>query len=118
MHEVDQYITKFPNAIKEKLEQVRSIIKSEAPQLTEGLKWGNLAYSNDTIMFILAGYKNHIGLHVTKTTITVLKDKLTDFETTAGSVQFPVDKPIPAGLVKEILQCRIKEYEKKSILWK
>jgi uncharacterized protein YdhG (YjbR/CyaY superfamily) len=118
MNEVDQYIAKFPDPIKEKLEQIRSIIKSEAPQLTEGLKWGNPAYSNDTIMFILAGYKNHIGLHVTKTTITALKDKLTAFKTTAGSVQFPVDRPISAGLVKEILQCRIKEYEKQGILWK
>ena len=118
MNEVDKYIAKFPDAIREKLEQIRSIIKSEAPQLTEGLKWGNPAYSNDTIMFILAGYKNHIGLHVTKTVIVALKDRLKAYKTTAGSVQFPVDRPIPPELVKEILHCRITEYEKQGVLWK
>jgi len=118
MDEVDKYIAKFPGATKEKLEQVRSIIKSEAPQLTEGLKWGNPAYSSETIMFILAGYKEHIGLHVTKTTIEALQDKLADFKTTGGSVKLPNNKPIPVELIREILRCRIKEYEKQGVLWK
>ena len=73
MDEVDNYISKFPDEAKKRLEQVRHIIKSEAPQLTESLKWGNPAYSNETIMVILAGYKNHVGLHVTKSVIEELK---------------------------------------------
>ncbi len=118
MNEVDNYIAKFPDLAKAKLEQIRSIIKTESPNLQEGLKWGNPAYSNDTIMFILAGYKNHVGFHVTKTVIEKLEKKLKDYETTPGSVKFPLNEPLPTDLLKEIIRTRLNEYEKSGVLWK
>jgi len=118
MNEVDSYIAKFPNLAKAKLEQIRSIIKTESPQLQESLKWGNPAYSNDTIMFILAGYKNHVGFHVTKTVIERLRNKLIGYETTSGSVKFPLNEPLQTDLLKEIIRTRLNEYEKQGVLWK
>ena len=118
MNEVDDYIAKFPDLTKLKLEQIRTIIKTEAPQLHESLKWGNPAYSNHTIMFILAGYKNHVGFHVTKTVIESLKNSLIAYQTTPGSVKFPLNKPLPTDLLKDIIRARIQEYEKQGVLWK
>jgi uncharacterized protein YdhG (YjbR/CyaY superfamily) len=118
MNEVDNYISKFPHLTKEKLEQIRLIINAESPKLHESLKWGNLAYSNDTIMFIVAGYKNHVGFHVTKTVIEKLKNKLDAYETTSGSVKFPLNKPIPIDLLKDIIRTRLNEYQNHGVLWK
>ena len=118
MNEVDKYFAKFPDLVKAKLEQIRSIIKTESPQLQENLKWGNPAYSNETIMFILAGYKNHVGFHVTKTVIEKMKNKLINYETTPGSVKFPLNEPLLTDLVKDIIRTRLNEYEKQGVLWK
>jgi len=117
-NEVDDYISKFPSPVNDRLQHIREIIKSEGPHLNEGMKWGNPAYSSETIMVILAGYKHHIGLHATKTVIESLQDKLANYKTTAGSVQFSHDKPIPVDLVREILRSRIEEYKKHGVLWK
>jgi uncharacterized protein YdhG (YjbR/CyaY superfamily) len=118
MNEVDNYIAKFPDTTKSKLDEIRSVIKTESPQLKESLKWGNLAYSNGTIMFILAGYKNHVGFHVTKTVIEKLKNNLVAYQTTPGSVKFPLSEPIPTELIKDIILTRLNEYEKQGVLWK
>ena len=118
MSEVNDFLAKYPAPTRQRLEQIRHIIKSESPQLTEGLKWGKLAYSNEVIMVMVDAYTNYISLHVTKTTIASLKDELTSYKTTAGSVQFPNDKPIPDDIVKKVLRYRIDEYEKKGVLWK
>lgn len=118
MNEVNDYIAKFPDLAKEKLQQIRSIIKTESPQLQESLKWGNPAYSNDTIMFIIAGYKNHVSIHVTKTVIEKLQKQLSNYETTPGSVKFPLNNPLPIDLLKEIIRTRLHEYEKQGVLWK
>ena len=69
-------------------------------------------------MFILAGYKNHLGLHVTKTVIELLKNKLIAYETTPGSVKFPLSESLPTDLIKEIIHTRLNEYEKHGVLWK
>ena len=118
MDEVNKYIDSFPEATKQRLLQVRQIVKSVQPQLVEGMKWGKLAYSGGTIMVILAGYKQHIDLHVTKTTVDAFKDKLKDYQTTSGSVQLPLNKPIPTDLIKQILKYRLDEYRQHKILWR
>jgi uncharacterized protein YdhG (YjbR/CyaY superfamily) len=69
-------------------------------------------------MFIIAGYKNHVGFHVTKTVIDSMKNKLIGYDTTSGSVKFKLKEPLPTDLLKEIIRTRLNEYEAHGVLWK
>jgi len=107
---VEEYIRTFPKDTQLLLNKVRTIIKETAPDAVEGISYGIPAYkTNGKPLVYFAGFKNHIGFYATPTGHEQFSDELSNYKQGKGSVQFPLDKPIPFDLIKRIVQFRLKE---------
>lgn len=114
---VDEYISSSPKVAQARLRELRELSLAGAPQATEGIKWGQPAYSLDTILFVFAGYKQHANLVFTPSTREAFSADLTQFRTGKGSVQLPYDEPLPTELLGRMIAYRIDEFEQDGILW-
>jgi len=111
----DEYIKSFPKEIQALLKQMRSLIKENAPDAIESISYGMPAYKLNGKPFIyFAGYKNHIGFYATPTGHQAFAKELSVYKQGKGSVQFPVDQPLPASLIKRIVLFRVKENKAKN----
>jgi uncharacterized protein YdhG (YjbR/CyaY superfamily) len=114
---VNEYIQQAPRAAQIKLRELRGCLKKVAPKATEGLKWGTLAFSYERILFTYAAFNKHLGFYPTPSAIREFKKELKEYTTGKGSVQFPLDKPLPVSLIKKIAKFRIKELKEKDAKW-
>jgi len=111
----DEYIAKFPKNVRAVLEELRRVIRESAPKAEETISYGIPTfdlYGRHLVHF--AAYKNHVGFYPTSSGIKAFKKELSPFKTSKGTVQFPLDKPIPFDLVKKIVKFRVKENESKK----
>lgn len=100
---IDEYIANFPDATQEKLKKIRQIIRDTAPNAVEVISYGIPTYKLDGKNVIhFGGYEKHIGLYPGSTPIVSLQKDLEGYKTSKGTVQFPLDKPIPYDLIKKI----------------
>jgi uncharacterized protein YdhG (YjbR/CyaY superfamily) len=107
---VDEYIKSFPEDIQEMLKQVRATIKENAPEAVENIAYQMPAYkTNGKPLVYFAGFKNHIGFYATPTGHTQFAKDLSKYKQGKGSVQFPIDKPMPLDLIARIVKFRVKE---------
>ena len=104
---IDEYIAYFPVEIQSILNQVRETIKSVAPTATEVISYGIPTFRLNGNLVHFAGYAHHIGFYPGGEGIEVFKDELTSYKTSRGTVQFPLDKPIPYELIKKITLFRV-----------
>lgn len=111
---VESYIATFPKKTQELLEQMRQTIKKVAPTATEKIGYGIPTFVLDGNLVHYAGYKNHIGFYPGAAGIEQFKEELSIYKGAKGSVQFPLDKPLPLRLVSEITKFRIAQNEQKS----
>jgi uncharacterized protein YdhG (YjbR/CyaY superfamily) len=112
---VDEYIKAFPNNVRKILEQVRATIKEKAPDAVESISYGMPGYkTHGKPLVYFAGYEKHIGFYATPTGHEKFAQELSKFKQGKGSVQFPLDKPIPFDLIARIVEFRIKENAGKS----
>ena len=111
---VDEYINNFPRDIQILLEQVRSTIIIKAPEAIESISYGMPAYKlNGKPLVYFAGFKKHIGFYATPTGHAKFSSELSKYKQGKGSVQFPLDKPIPFNLIGKIVEFRVKENNSK-----
>ena len=107
---VDQYIEAFPLETQKILRLVRSIIKKNAPLAVESISYGMPAYKmNDKPLVYFAGYDRHIGFYATPSGHKKFAKQLSKYKKGKGSVQFPLDEPIPVSLLEKIVAFRVKE---------
>jgi len=112
---VDDYIASFPSETQTILEQVRTTIKKAAPETQESISYAMPAYKfNGKPLVYFAGYKNHIGFYATPTGHEAFEKELSVYKQGKGSVQFPIDKPMPLDLIERITKFRVEENLKKS----
>jgi len=113
---VDEYIKSFPTDMREKLEQIRKTIRKAAPDAVESMSYGMPAYkTNKKPLVYFAGYNNHIGFYATPTGHSAFAEELSKFRQGKGSVQFPLDEPLPLDLIRQITLFRVQENLGKSI---
>ena len=113
--EVETYIKSFPAEVQMVLNQVRETIKANAPEATESMSYGMPAYkTNGRPLVYFAAFKQHIGFYATPTGHTKFLKDLSKYKQGKGSVQFPLDKPMPLALIKRIVVFRVKENLAKS----
>lgn len=106
---VDEYIGTFPEDVQLLLEKIRSVIINKAPEAVESISYGMPAYkTNGKPLVYFAGYKNHIGFYATPTGHTEFAEELSKYKQGKGSVQFPLDQPIPFDLIERIVEFRVK----------
>ncbi|HEV8506043.1 MAG TPA: DUF1801 domain-containing protein [Chitinophagaceae bacterium] len=106
---VDEYIERFPAHVQTILQKLRATIKNSAPAAEETISYQMPAFKYHGMLVYFAGYQNHIGFYPTSSPMKVFKDRLTNYKTSKGAIQFPIDKAIPLTLVKDIVKFRIKE---------
>jgi len=112
MKDVDSYIAAFPPEVQEILTQIRTLIKNTAPGAVEGMAYGMPAYKlNKKPLVYFAGYKNHIGFYATPSGHEEFAEELSRYKQGKGSVQFPLDKPIPFDLIRQMVAFRVQENE-------
>ena len=109
---VESYIESFENPTKRYLLELRNLIRSVIPDTTELINYNIPAFTlveggkrEEQIM--MAGYKNHIGLYPHPTTMSYFWDKLEGYKKAKGSVQFPLDQPLPKDLIREMVRYRL-----------
>ncbi|MEP7256427.1 MAG: DNA alkylation repair protein [Ferruginibacter sp.] len=111
---VDEYLEIFPVAVQNILEKVRQTIKTAAPKAEEVISYQMPAYKYHGMLVYFAGWKNHIGFYPTSSGTNAFKKELSVYKGAKGSVQFPIGKPIPLGLISKIVKFRVKENEAKA----
>jgi uncharacterized protein YdhG (YjbR/CyaY superfamily) len=106
---VDEYIALHPAPIRKGLDLLRKTIKQAAPGAEETISYNMPAYGLNGRLVYFAAMKNHYGLYPTASPMHTFREKLKDYETSKGAIRFPMDKPIPVKLVREIVQWKVKE---------
>ena len=109
---VDEYIQTFPKDTQIILENVRQVIIKNAPEAVESISYGMPAYKTyGKPLVYFAGYKKHIGFYATPTGHSEFSNELSVYKQGKGSVQFPLDHPIPYWLIEQIVIFRAKQNE-------
>lgn len=116
--DIGEYINQAPKVAQKKLREMRSAIRSSAPGANEGLKWGMPAFSYKRILVTFAVFKNHIGFYPTPSAVKAFSEDVKKFSTAKGSIQFPLDKPLPLSLIRKITAFRVKESLTEDKKWK
>jgi uncharacterized protein YdhG (YjbR/CyaY superfamily) len=106
---VDDYIATFPKTVQCILEEIRKAIREAAPEAEETISYQMPAFKLKGILVWYAAYKNHIGFYPRVSAIVAFKDKLFRYKLSKGTVQFPLNEPIPFDLIKEIVRFRVRE---------
>lgn len=106
---VNEYIEGFPKETRLLLKQMRVLIKKTAPGAQEIISYGMPAYKLNGVLVWFAGYKNHIGFYPGASGISHFKKEISKYKWAKGSVQFPIDKKLPSGLITKIVRFKVKE---------
>jgi uncharacterized protein YdhG (YjbR/CyaY superfamily) len=112
--DIESYIADFPENTRSLLEKVRETIKNVVPEAEEVISYQMPAFKYHGILVWFAGYKNHIGFYPAASGIQKFKNELSGYKGAKGSVQFPIDKPLPLDLIKKIVEFRVTENLLKS----
>jgi len=112
---IDEYIAGFTTDIQLILNQVRSTIRHAAPYAEESIGYGMPAYkTHGKPLVYFAGFKNHIGFYATPTGHAEFAKELSKYKQGKGSVQFPIDQPMPLELIAQIVEFRVIENQEKA----
>lgn len=106
---INDYISSFPEATQEILEQVRLTIKNAAPDANECINYGIPTFTLNGNLVHFAAFKNHIGFYPTPSGIEEFRKELSSYEGAKGSVKFPIDEPMPLDLITKIVKFRVQE---------
>lgn len=110
--DIDSYIADIEDShVRKLLHQMRSIVNKAAPKAEECISYGMPAVRQNRVLVYFAAAKKHIGFYPTGTGIEAFKDQLADYQWSKGAIQFPFDKPLPAGLITKIVKFKAKEDE-------
>ena len=113
-----EYINAAPKEARKKLREMRACIREAAPGAKESLKWGMPAFSYRRILVTFAAFKNHIGFYPTPSAVKAFAKDLSKYVTAKGSIQFPLEKPLPLPLIRKITAFRVRESVEEDGKWK
>lgn len=111
---IDDYIAGFPAPVRDILAQVRAVIRRVAPDAQETIKYRIPTFVLGENLVHFAAYKRHIGLYPTPSGIEAFKDELMGYKSAKGSVQFPIDAPMPLDLIERIVRFRVAEVKART----
>jgi uncharacterized protein YdhG (YjbR/CyaY superfamily) len=107
---IDEYIAGFPPEAQKVLEELRALIKASAPAAIETLSYAIPTFDlNGKHLVHFAGYDRHVGLYPAPSGLEAFKADLTPYKSGKGSVQFPLDQPLPTDLIRRIVAFRVAE---------
>jgi uncharacterized protein YdhG (YjbR/CyaY superfamily) len=114
--DVEAYLARVPEPARSTLEKVRATIRSVVPaEATEALSYGMPAFRYKGALVGYAAFKNHCSFFpMNASLLDALADDLKGYRTSKGTLQFPLDKPLPVTLVKKMVKARVAENERKK----
>jgi uncharacterized protein YdhG (YjbR/CyaY superfamily) len=106
---IDDYIKSYPESVQAILEKIRQTIRRVAPEATELISYQMPAFEQNGVLVWFGAYKKHIGFYPKASGIEAFQKELSPYKLSKGSIQFPLDKPIPYDLIDKIVEFRVKE---------
>lgn len=107
--DIDGYIRAFPKPVPTKLRQLRSIVAGAAAGATEKISYGMSTFYLDGNLIHFAAHARHIGFCPTPSAIEAFRTELAKYKSSKGPIQFPLDEPLPAGLIRRMVRFRMRE---------
>lgn len=108
---VDEYLAALPKEARATLEKIRKTVKAVAPKATEGISYQMPMYKQHGMLVGFAAFKDHCSFFPGAEPIAAHKDELKAYETSKGTIRFPIGQPLPAALVKKLVKTRLAENE-------
>lgn len=116
MNEVDRYILAFPEEVQSILKEIRHLIQITSPDAVESMAYSIPAYKlNNKPLVYFAAFKNHIGFYALPSGHLKFQDELSSYKQGKGSLQFPLNQPVPYLLIEKIIEFRVIEIQNKRI---
>ena len=109
IHTIDEYIATCPEHVQKILQELRAVIKAAAPEAVEKISYQMPTFALHGNLVHFAAHKNHIGFYPTPSGIEAFKEELAVYKGAKGSVQFPLDQPLPWDLIGRIVRFRVVE---------
>lgn len=106
---VDAYISQFSEDVQQILRKLRELVRQEAPQAEERIAYQMPGYYLNGPLIYFAAFKQHVGLYPTSADLAPFEAELTPYKRSKGTVQFPLNKPIPYDLIARIVRYRVEE---------
>lgn len=107
--EIDSYIQAAPKAAQSHLRQMRVVIRKAAPQATEAISYRIPTYKLHGNLVHFGAFKDHVSFFPTSSGVAAFKKELSKYKIAKGTVQFPLDKSLPTGLITKIVKFRVKQ---------
>jgi uncharacterized protein YdhG (YjbR/CyaY superfamily) len=111
---IDDYIAACPKNVQPILKKLRATIKAAAPKAEEKISYRMPAFFQNGVLVYFAAFKNHIGFFPTASGIQSFKKEISSYKNSKGTVQFPLDQPLPFNLIRKIVKFKISENSKKA----
>lgn len=112
--DIDSYIRSVPEDMRDRMDQMRSIIRKAAPKATEAIKYGMPTFVFHGNLVHFAACKNHVGFYPAPSGIIAFQKELVGYSCSKGAIQLPLDRPIPMKLITAIVKFRVVENEEKA----
>jgi uncharacterized protein YdhG (YjbR/CyaY superfamily) len=111
INEVDAYLAAVPEPAHSTLQKVRAAIRAAAPpSATESINYGIPTFNHNGPLLGFAAAARHCALHpMNGTTVAAFQEDLKDYKTSKGTIQFPLDKPLPTTLIRKLVNFRLQE---------
>lgn len=107
---IEEYIAGFPLEVQQALQEVRAVIKASAPGAAETMSYAIPTFDMDGRHLVhFAGYEQHVGFYPGPSGIAAFTEELKPYKSAKGSVRFPLDRPMPAHLIRRIVEFRVRE---------
>ena len=111
---IDKYIQGYPKETQILLNKIRTIISKAAPRATEIISYGIPTFVQDKNLVHFGGYKTHIGFYPGAAGVEAFTKELSAYKFSKGAIQFPLDKPLPVGLITQIVKFRVLQNMEKA----
>jgi len=113
--DIDEYIDRFPEDVQNVLHKIRALINEVVPDAEEKISYQIPTFTlNGSYLIYFAGFKNHVSVYPAPRGTEQFKKELAGYEGGKGTVRFPLDQPIPYGLIKRIVKFKVKENKEKA----
>jgi uncharacterized protein YdhG (YjbR/CyaY superfamily) len=111
---IDDYVSTFPADVQKVLQEIRRTIQKAAPQAEEAISYQMPTFKLNGNLVHFAAWKNHVGFYPTPSGTSEFQKEISEYVFAKGSIQFPLDEPMPLGLITKIVKFRVKESQEKQ----
>lgn len=106
---IDEYISSFPEDVQHKLTELDETVRKTAPEAIPKISYRMPSYTYKGMLLYFAAFRNHIGFYPFTSAIQAFSKELSGYKCSKGTVQFPIDKPLPLDLIERMTEFRVKE---------